>query len=168
MCNVHVWHDCRRMQYTPSPSLEIILPVKLFVLFGYPLRWVNIGTFPYPYWLGLLHKTLLKMHRMFRTNDFVRQKYNVVASTLYNARALENISCFLYALPGHIQQWYHDTLFFALNETLRRYCRWCICYSGIFTQWTTFNLRHRCIPWNNTVRIGDQSSSARQCFPWPL
>ena len=37
MYNVHVWHDCRRIQYTPSPSLEIILPVKLFVLFGYPL-----------------------------------------------------------------------------------------------------------------------------------
>ena len=46
MCNVHVRHDCRRIQYTPSPSLEIILPVKLFVLFGYPLRWVNIGNLP--------------------------------------------------------------------------------------------------------------------------
>ena len=38
MYNVHVWHDCRRIQYTPSPRLEIILPVKLFVVFGYPLR----------------------------------------------------------------------------------------------------------------------------------
>ena len=26
--------------------LEIILPVKLFVLFGYPLRVVNIGNLP--------------------------------------------------------------------------------------------------------------------------
>ena len=22
--NVHVWHDFRRVQYTPSPSLEIV------------------------------------------------------------------------------------------------------------------------------------------------
>ena len=49
MYNVHVWHDCRRMQYTPSPSLEIILPVKLFVLFGYPLSGVNIGNLPQLY-----------------------------------------------------------------------------------------------------------------------
>ena len=46
MYNVHVWHDCRRIQYTPSPCLEIILPVRLFVLFGYPLRGVNIGNLP--------------------------------------------------------------------------------------------------------------------------
>ena len=46
MYNVHVWHDCRRIQYTPSPSLGIILPVKLFVLFGYLLREVNIGNLP--------------------------------------------------------------------------------------------------------------------------
>ena len=38
MYNVHVWHDCRRKQYTPRPSLSIILPERLFVLFGEPLR----------------------------------------------------------------------------------------------------------------------------------
>ena len=37
---------CSRIQYTPSPSLEIILPVKMFVLFGYPFRGVNIGNLP--------------------------------------------------------------------------------------------------------------------------
>ena len=47
MYNVHVWRDCRRIEYTPSPSLEIILTVKLFVLFGYPRRGgVNIGNLP--------------------------------------------------------------------------------------------------------------------------
>ena len=46
MYNVQVWRDCRHIQYTPSPSLEIILPVKLFVLVGYPLRGVNIGNLP--------------------------------------------------------------------------------------------------------------------------
>ena len=47
MYNAHVWHDCRRIQDTPSPRLEIILPVKLFVLFGYPLRGSIYATFPY-------------------------------------------------------------------------------------------------------------------------
>ena len=41
--HVHVWNGCRLTQYTQNPSVEIILPVKLFVLFGYPLRGVNIG-----------------------------------------------------------------------------------------------------------------------------
>ena len=42
----YIWHDCRRIQYTPSPSLEFILPVKLFGLFGYPLRGVNVSNLP--------------------------------------------------------------------------------------------------------------------------
>ena len=46
MYNVHVCHDCRRIQHTPSPSLEIILPAKMFVLLTYPLRGVNIGNLP--------------------------------------------------------------------------------------------------------------------------
>ena len=48
MYNVHVCHDCRRIQRTPSPSLEIMLPVNMFVLFGYPFRGggVNIGNLP--------------------------------------------------------------------------------------------------------------------------
>ena len=52
------WYDCRRIQYTPSPSIEIILPVKLFVLFGYPLlRGVNIGNLPlHAFFLVMLHK----------------------------------------------------------------------------------------------------------------
>ena len=41
------WYGCRRIQYTPSPSIEIILPVKLFVLFVYPLRGGGtIGSLP--------------------------------------------------------------------------------------------------------------------------
>ena len=44
MYNVHVCHDCRRIQHTPSLSVEIMLPVHMFVLFGYPLRGgVDIG-----------------------------------------------------------------------------------------------------------------------------
>ena len=38
MYNAHVCHDCRRIQHTPSLSVEIMLPVHMFVLFGYPLR----------------------------------------------------------------------------------------------------------------------------------
>ena len=37
------WYDCRRIQYTSSTSIKIIVPVKLFVLFGYPLRGINIA-----------------------------------------------------------------------------------------------------------------------------
>ena len=46
--NVHVWHECRHnfIQYTPSSSLEFILPVKLFVVFGYPLRGQYRQAFP--------------------------------------------------------------------------------------------------------------------------
>ena len=46
--NVHVWHECRHnfIQYTPSSSLEFILPVKLFVVFGYPLRGQYRQVFP--------------------------------------------------------------------------------------------------------------------------
>ena len=48
-------HDCRRIQCRPSPSLEIILPVKLFVLFGYPLKGgVNIGNLPLSYYMRAL------------------------------------------------------------------------------------------------------------------
>ena len=32
------WYDCRRIQYRPSPYIDIVLPVNLFVLYGYPLR----------------------------------------------------------------------------------------------------------------------------------
>ena len=40
------WYDCRRIQFTPSQSIDTILPEKLFVLFVYPLRGVNIGNIP--------------------------------------------------------------------------------------------------------------------------